>query len=54
MCLSGAVPFYEKLGYKERHDMNPRTLEPIKDGEEEPAGAPRFVCVYMEKIAGNS
>lgn len=45
-----AVPFYEKLGYKERHDMNPRTLEPKKDGEEEPAGDPRFVCVYMEKI----
>ena len=45
-----AVPFYEKLGYKTRYDMNPRTLEPKKDGEEETAGDPRFVCVYMEKV----
>lgn len=30
--------------------MNPRTLEPKRDGEQEPAGDPRFVCVYMEKI----
>ena len=44
------VPFYEKLGYKARYDMNPRTLEAKRDGEEEPVGDPRFICVYMEKI----
>lgn len=45
-----AVPFYEKLGYKTRYDMNSRTLEPKKEGETEAAGDPRFICVYMEKI----
>ncbi len=45
-----AIPFYEKLGYKTRYDMNSRTLEPKKEGENEAAGDPRFICVYMERI----
>lgn len=45
-----AIPFYEKLGYKTKYDMNSRTLEPKKEGEAEAAGDPRFICVYMEKI----
>ncbi len=45
-----AIPFYEKLGYKTKYDMNSRTLEPKKEGENEAAGDPRFICVYMEKI----
>lgn len=45
-----AIPFYEKLGYKTKYDMNSRTLEPKKEGENEAAGDPRFICVYMERI----
>ncbi len=45
-----AIPFYEKLGYKTRYDMNSRTLEPKKEGEAEVAEDPRFICVYMERI----
>lgn len=47
-----AVPFYEKLGYRARYDMDPKTLAPKKEGGEEPAGDPRFVCIYMEKAMG--